>query len=106
MNFTPKAIERGSRSERPLKLAIAEMYLKRISTRKVNTSMEKLCGLDVTSEEVSRCTKSLDEHLEKWRSWPIENISYLMLDARYEKKSGKMVQPGHSLLALIRIANG
>ena len=83
--FIPKAIERGTRSERALKLAIAEMYLKGVSTRKVNDVMEKLCGLEVTSEEVSRCTKLLDGQLEKWRSRPIGSIPYLMLDARYEK---------------------
>jgi putative transposase len=85
ISFTPKALDRGLRSERALKLAIAEMYVKGVSTRKVSDIVEKLCGLEVTSSEVSRCTKLLDEELEKWRNRPIGSIIYLILDARYEK---------------------
>jgi len=33
--FYPKALERGERSERALKLAVAEMYVQGVSTRKV-----------------------------------------------------------------------
>ena len=85
ISFTPKALDRGLRSERALKLAIAEMYIKGVSTRKVCDVMETLCGLEVTSSEVSRCTKLLDDELEKWRNRPIGSIKYLILDARYEK---------------------
>jgi len=85
ISFTPKAIERGSRSERALKLSIAEMYIKGVSTRKINDIMEKLCGLEVTSQEVSRCAKALDKQLENWRNRAIGCIPYLILDARYEK---------------------
>jgi hypothetical protein len=35
VEFYPSALERGERSERALKLAIAEMYVQRVSTRKV-----------------------------------------------------------------------
>ena len=35
LEFDPNRLERGIRSERALKIAIAEMYLKRVSTRKV-----------------------------------------------------------------------
>jgi hypothetical protein len=45
MDFYPSALERGSRSERALKLAIAEMYIKSISTRRVTYVLEKMCGL-------------------------------------------------------------
>jgi putative transposase len=85
VSFTPKALDRGLRSERALKLAIAEMYVKGVSTRKVSDIVEKLCGLEVTSAEVSRCTRLLDEELEQWRNRPIGSILYLILDARYEK---------------------
>ena len=33
--FYPSALERGERSERALKLAVAEMYVQGVSTRKV-----------------------------------------------------------------------
>jgi len=84
VNFYPSALERGLRSERALKLAIAEMYVKGVSTRKVTEVMERLCGLEVTSTEVSRCAGLLDEELEKWRNRPLAHCPYLVLDARYE----------------------
>jgi transposase-like protein len=83
--FYPTALERGARSERALKLAVAEMYLQGVSTRKVTAVMEELCGLEVTSTQVSRAVSLLDEELTAWRERPLGEIEYLMLDARYEK---------------------
>lgn len=83
--FYPSALERGTRSERALALAVAEMYLQGVSTRKVTAVMEQLCGREVTSMQVSRATQSLDEELTKWRERPLGEIHYLQLDARYEK---------------------
>ena len=54
IEFYPSSLERGTRSERALKLAIAEMYLQGVSTRKVTAIMEELCGREVTSMQVSR----------------------------------------------------
>jgi len=83
--FYPKSLERGVRSERAMILAVAEMYCRGVSTRKVTAIVEKLCGLEVTSTQVSRAAAELDEELEAWRSRPIGEITYLVLDARYEK---------------------
>jgi transposase-like protein len=83
--FYPSSLEQGQRSERALKLAVAEMYLQGVSTRKVAAVMEELCGLDVTSMQVSRAVKALDEELTQWRNRPLGEIPYLLLDARYEK---------------------
>jgi len=83
--FYPKSLERGLRSERALKLAIAEMYVQGVSTRRVKEITRELCGLDVSSTEVSRAAKLLDEELEKWRNRPVGEVPYLILDARYEK---------------------
>ena len=85
LDFYPSALEKGVRSERALKLAVAEMYVQGVSTRKVAAITEKLCGLEVTSGQVSRAAQALDEELEKWRSRPIGETPYLVLDARYEK---------------------
>jgi len=82
--FYPKSLERGLRSERALKLAIAEMYVQGVSTRRVKEITKELCGLEVSSTQVSRASKLLDEELERWRERPIEEIPYLILDARYE----------------------
>jgi len=83
--FYPKSLERGVRSERAMILAVAEMYCRGVSTRKVTAIVEKLCGLEVTSTQVSRAAAELDEELEAWRNRPIGEITYLVLDARYEK---------------------
>ncbi len=49
VEFYPSALEKGVRSERALKLAVAEMYAQGGSTRKVAAITERLCGLGVTS---------------------------------------------------------
>lgn len=85
VEFYPSALERGVRSERALKLAIAEMYVQGVSTRKVTAVMQQLCGLEVSSTQVSQATARLDEELEAWRKRPIGETPYLILDARYEK---------------------
>jgi transposase-like protein len=83
--FFPSALERGQRSERALKCALAEMYIQGVSTRRVTQIMETLCGTEVSSSQVSRATALLDEELGQWRSRPLGVIPYLILDARYEK---------------------
>lgn len=83
--FYPTSLERGERSERALKLAVAEMYVQGVSTRKVAKITAELCGLDVTSTQVSRAAALLDEELEVWRNRPLAQVEYLILDARYEK---------------------
>jgi transposase-like protein len=85
VEFYPSALEKGVRSERALKLAVAEMYVQGVSTRKVAAITEQLCGLEVTSGQVSRAAEVLDEELQKWRDRPIGETPYLILDARYEK---------------------
>src|SRR3954469_14217139 len=101
IEFYPSALERGIRSERALKLAVAEMYVQGVSTRKVAAITEKLCGLEVTSSQVSRAAAALDEELEKWRSRPIGETPYLVLDARYEKvRHGGQVRSCAVLVAI------
>jgi transposase-like protein len=85
MPFYPSALERGVRSEKALKLALAEMYVQGVSTRKMAQITEELCGCEVSSNEVSRAAAALDEELQKWRSRPLGLVKYLILDARYEK---------------------
>jgi putative transposase len=85
VEFYPSALERGVRSERALKLAIAEMYGQGASTRKVTDVMEQLCGFEVSSTPVSRASQLLDEELTAWRHRPLGKTNYLYVDARYEK---------------------
>lgn len=53
-DFYPSALEKGLRSERALKLALAEMYVQGVSTRKVAAITEQLCGLAISSTQVGR----------------------------------------------------
>lgn len=85
VEFYPSTLERGERSERALKLAVAEMYVQGVSTRKVAAITEELCGFQVSSTQVSRAAQLLDEELAQWRSRPLGETPYLILDARYEK---------------------
>lgn len=83
--FYPSALEKGVRSEQALMLALAEMYVQGVSTRKVSAVVEQLCGTSVSSTQVSQCAAKLDLHLQAWRSRPLAAFPYLVLDARYEK---------------------
>ena len=85
VEFYPSALEKGCRSERALKVAIAEMYVKGISTRRVTGVLEKMCGLEISSTQVSRAAGILDEELGKWRNRKLGEYPYLILDAHYEK---------------------
>ncbi len=85
VEFYPSALERGERSERALKLALAEMYVQGVSTRKVAEITRELCGSEVSSSQVSRAAELLDQELNAWRNRPLGAMPYLILDARYEK---------------------
>ena len=83
--FYPKSLERGSRSDRALKMAVAEMYIKGVSTRKVQSVFEELCDMNITADQVSRAMRELDEELENWRNRPIGAVKVLFADATYHK---------------------
>jgi transposase-like protein len=107
VEFYPKSLERGVRSERALKLAVAEMYVQGVSTRKVTEITQELCGLDVSSSQVSRAAKLLDEELRSWRECPLGKLSYLIVDARYEKvRHGGSVVDCAVLVAVGVLPNG
>lgn len=101
-DFYPSCLEKGIRSERALKAALAEMYVQGVSTRKVKDITEQLCGYEISSTQVSRVTKELDYQLEQWRNQDIGQIRYLILDARYEK----VRHGGHVIDNAVLIAYG
>jgi putative transposase len=84
--FRTEVFERYQRSEKALVAAMLEMYVQGVSTRKVKTITEDLCGHEFSSSTVSRIVKTLDEELEKFAQRRLEEpYPYLILDARYEK---------------------
>jgi transposase-like protein len=78
------------------------MYVQGVSTRKVKAITEELCGIEVSSMQVSRATAQLDEVLQEWRERPLEEIIYLFVDARYEK----VRQAGQVRDAAVLVASG
>ena len=102
VSFYPSALEKGVRSEQALKLALAEMYVQGVSTRKVSAIVEQLCGHSVSSTQVSQCAAALDTELQAWRHRPLGAFPYLVLDARYEK----VRQGGRLLDCAVLIALG
>jgi transposase-like protein len=100
--FYPQSLEKGLRSERALLLSIAEMYVQGVSTRRVKKIVEELCGMDVSSSQVSRAASQLDELLTAWRGRELGVYRYVVLDAQYEK----VRQGGQVLDAAVLIACG
>ena len=86
-DFYPSALEKGSRTEQALNLALAEMYVQGVSTRKVIGELQRLLGPEVaiSSTQVSRCVEKLDVGLAAWRERPLGETPYVLLDARYER---------------------
>jgi putative transposase len=83
--FYPEALERRSRSSRALMMTIAEMYIKGVSTRDVEDVLQQFGLKNISSTQVSRTVKMLDEELNLWRNRPLGIYPYIILDARYEK---------------------
>ena len=85
LSFYPQSLQRGCRSEKALKLAIAEMYVTGVSTRKVSRITEQLCGTEISATQVSRMAQLLDEELEQFRQRELGQYPVVYLDAHYEK---------------------
>jgi putative transposase len=100
--FYPNALEKGLRSERALVATLAEMYVQGVSTRKVKAITEQLCGVEISAMQVSRATAQLDQVLQEWRERPLGEITYLYVDARYEK----VRQSGQVRDAAVLLATG
>ena len=83
-------------------MSLAQMYIQGVSTRKVKKVVEDLCGFEVSSSEVSRACKQLDEELTAWRNRPLGCMPYLYLDARYEK----VRHGGHVIDCAVLVASG
>jgi len=103
--FQTELFEKYQRNEKALTLAIMEMYLQGVSTRKVKKITEELCGLEISRSQVSNLAKNLDEEIAIWRNRPLEKeYPYLVVDARYEdvRQRGRVVSQGVLLVVGIR----
>src|SRR5215208_2703406 len=85
--FSTRLFSRYQRNEKALVLALMEMYVEGVSTRKVKEITEELCGTSFSKSLVSSLAGGLDSELGAWRSRRLEAEAYpyLFVDARYEK---------------------
>jgi transposase-like protein len=104
--FSTRLFARYQRNEKALVLALMEMYVEGVSTRKVRDITEELCGTSFSKSLVSSLAGQLDSELGAWRSRPLEGegYPYLFVDARYEKArtNGRVVSQGVLIVCAVR----
>jgi putative transposase len=104
--FSTQLFARYQRNEKALTLALMEMYLEGVSTRKVREVTEELCGTTFSKSTISRLATALDSELEEWRQRPLEADSYpyLFVDAHYEKVriGSRIVSEGVLVVCAVR----
>jgi putative transposase len=84
-SYFPSFLEPRRRSEQALLSVIQQAYVCGVSTRRVDQLVESL-GLRISKSEVSRVCRALDEHVEAFRTRPLEGAyPYLFLDAKVER---------------------
>lgn len=108
--FSTKLFARYQRSEKALVLALMEMYVQGVSTRKVAKITEKLCGVSFSKSTVSALCAALDVELSAWRGRRLSETAYpyLTIDATYEKvrKAGRIVSTGVLIAYGVRAVDG
>ena len=102
--FSTEIFERYERSEKALVAALTEMYIQGVSTRKVKTISEELCGHSFSASAISGFNKKLDEELGRFSGRQLDGeYPYLILDARYEKVRENAVTRSRAVLVAIGI---
>jgi len=104
--FSTRLFSRYQRNEKALCLALMEMYVEGVSTRKVKEVTEALCGTSFSKSLVSSLAGSLDSELGAWRSRQLEAAAYpyVFVDARYEKArvGHRIVSQGVLVVSAVR----
>ena len=104
--FSTQLFARYQRNEKALLLALMEMYVEGVSTRKVAEVTEELCGTSFSRSLVSELAGKLDSELEAWRTRQLEAEAYpyLFVDARYEKVrvGSRIVSEGVLVVSAVR----
>jgi putative transposase len=104
--FSTRLFSRYQRNEKALVLALMEMYVEGVSTRKAKDITEELCGTSFSKSLISSLAGKLDSELEGWRARRLEAEAYpyLFVDARYEKvrTGGRVVSQGVLIVSAVR----
>jgi putative transposase len=104
--FSTRLFCRYQRNEKALVLALMEMYVEGVSTRKAKEVTEELCGTSFSKSLISSLASGLDSELEAWRDRRLEAEAYpyLFVDARYEKVrvDGRVLNQGVLIVLGVR----
>ena len=79
--FSPDLWERYQRSEQAFVLALCEMVIQGVSTRKVEAITEVLCGAAFGKSQVSKLCQALDPLVKTWRERPLGTFPFVLVDA-------------------------
>lgn len=103
--FSTELFERYQRSEKALVAALMQMYVQGVSTRRVKTITEELCGHEFSASAISELNVKMDEELKRFMHRRLdEAYPYIILDARYERVRENGV--GQSRAVLITLGIG
>ena len=83
--FSTEIFGRYQRSEQALVLALMEMVLNGVSTRKVTKITEELCGTQFSKSTVSQLCTGLDARVRAFNERPLGSFPFLIIDAMYCK---------------------
>lgn len=84
--FKTELFERYQRSEKALVLAMMQMVIQGVSTRKVKKITRELCGHEFTKSVVSALCEKLDEQVRAWAGRPLDgSYPFLVVDAMQVK---------------------
>lgn len=104
--FHTMIFDNYQRSEAALIAAMVKMVINGVSTRKVSSVVEELCGKSFSKSSVSQLCKKLDAEIEVFRNRPLDNLEvpFLMVDATYFKarENHKIVSKAFMLALAIR----
>jgi putative transposase len=100
--FSTELFMRYQRSEQALVLAMMEMVINGVSTRKVESITEELCGKKFSKSTISTLCKNLDPMVNAFRTRPLEShYPFSMVDTIYVKVRGnKRIQSRGLLIAI------
>jgi len=100
--FSTELFMRYQRSEQALVLAMMEMVINGVSTRKIESITEELCGKKFSKSTISTLCKNLDPMVNAFRTRPLKShYPFLMVDAIYVKvRENKRIQSRGLLIAI------
>jgi transposase-like protein len=81
-DFSTTMFQRYQRSEQALVLAMIEMVINGVSTRKIENITEELCGKSFSKSTVSKLCEHLDPIVDAFRNRPLEkHYPFVIVDA-------------------------